>query len=99
DPAAVVAHRVEAYKVLPSPYGFINALSDGTLLDLSDGRRTHFRIVKPLPHLPPTATFQGSLAFELAEGIQPPVGDVRSYCVRDSKGELIIGMAGRCLNR
>ena len=99
DPAAVVAHHVETYKVLPSPYGIIDALADGTLVDLSDGHRTHFRVVKPLAHLPPVSMFQSVLSLELARGIQPPIGDVRGYCVRDSQGELVIGTAGRCLVR
>ena len=95
----MVAHSAETYEVLPSPYGFVDALADGTLIDLSSGRRTRFRVVKPIAHLPPVSTFQKLLSFELAEGIQPPVGDVRGYCVRDSKGELVMGMAGRCLDR
>jgi hypothetical protein len=99
DPAAVVARRAETYKVLPSPYGFIDAQADGTLVDLSDRRRTHFRVVKPLAHLPPVSVFPSLVALELAEGIQPPAGDVRGYCVRDNEGELVMGIAGRCLGR
>jgi Ca2+-binding EF-hand superfamily protein len=96
DPAKVVARHAEAYDVLPSPFGYEQAVKDGTLIDVSEGRRTGFRIVKPLPHFPAMQLGARRLDFELAEGIQPPAGDAHSYCIRDSKSELVSGQARIC---
>lgn len=96
DPSKVVAHKVDAYEVLPSPFGYEQALKDGTLVDVSGGRRTRLRVAKPLVRFPPALAGPRPIAFDLAEGVALPAGAARQYCVRDSKGELVSGQPQRC---
>ncbi|HEY6630983.1 MAG TPA: hypothetical protein VIZ90_06000 [Rhizobiaceae bacterium] len=90
DPASVVGRRPAlAYEVLPSPFGLRNALEQGVLTNLSEGRDIRFRIEKPLPYFPPTAGRGREMTFELAEGIPMPRGDTRRICVLDARGNVL----------
>ena len=90
DPASVVGRRPAVpYQVLPSPFGFRNALDQGVLTNLSDASDIRFRIEKPLLFFPPPTGPGRRMTFELADGIPMPQGDTRRICALDAQGNML----------
>lgn len=97
DPARVVSQNsVEPYDVMPSPFGYLSAIGDGTLRDVSGGAMTRFRVMKPMIRFPASELGARPLSFRLTEGVGLPDGAARTTCVLDAKGELVSGRPGRC---
>jgi hypothetical protein len=88
DPKAVVARaKVEAYKVLPSQMGLAQLVGSGAAEYLSGDQ---FRIVKPIPHLPPRMTGAHLATLILAKGVPLPPGDPGHSCiVSEETGERV----------
>lgn len=83
DPRSVVATaRVEPYKVLPSQMGLAQLIGAGSVT-MTSGRS--FRIVRPIPHLPPSMGGAHSVLLELAENVPMPPGDPVHTCIRSAK--------------
>lgn len=97
DAAKVISQNsVEPYDVMPSPFGYLSAIGDGTLRDVSGGAMTQFRVLKPIARFPAAELAARALSFRLTEGVSLPDGTTRATCVLDAKGELVAGRQGRC---
>lgn len=79
DPRSIVAKsRVEPYKVLPSQMGLAQLLGSGAVQRLSNGS---FKIVRPIPHLPPSMGGAHSVNLVVAKGVPLPPGDPVHSCI------------------
>lgn len=79
DPGKVVAKsKVEPYKVLPSQMGLAQLVGSGAIRRLPDGS---FKIVRPIPHMPPSMGGAHSVKLIVAKGVPLPPGDPVHSCV------------------
>lgn len=85
DPRRVVAKaRVESYKVLPSQMGLSQLIGSGAIQRMANGK---FRIVRPIPHMPPSMGGAHSVTLVLAKGVpMPPGSPVHSCVIRETDG-------------
>ncbi len=79
DPAKIVARApVDHYLVLPSQMGLSQLLGSGAV---ERGTGGWFRIVRPIPHLPPGMGGAHLAQFVLASGVPMPAGDPVHACI------------------
>lgn len=85
DPRQVVARtRVKRYRVLPSQMGLAQLLGSGAIQRTANGRA--LRIVRPIPHLPPSMGGAHSATLILAEGVKMPPGNPVHACILNEEG-------------
>lgn len=85
--------KVEAYKVLPSQMGLSQLIGQGAVE--KTGSRT-FRIVRPIPHLPPSMGGAHSVTFNLASDVPMPPGNPVHSCIRSEKTGQVVGNETIC---
>lgn len=94
DPRQVVAKtKVERYQVLPSQMGLAQLIGSGAIERLSSGE---FRIVRPIPRMPPSMGGAHSVTLVLAKGVPLPPGDPVHSCVIDEATGKPIKPGARC---
>ena len=90
DPREVVAaSSVEPYVVLPSQAGISQLIGSGALQWVPPTQL--YRIVKPIPRLPPGMGGGHSVNFILEPGIPTPPGDPVHSCLMDAQGTPLAG--------
>jgi Ca2+-binding EF-hand superfamily protein len=78
DPRSIVAKaRVAPYAVLPSQMGLSQLIGSGAIQPTGSG----YRIVRPIPQMPPSMGGAHSVRLELANGVPMPPGDPVHSCV------------------
>jgi hypothetical protein len=93
DPRTVVASAdVQRYQVLPSQMGISQLLGSGALERES---RNSFRIVRPIPHMPPSMGGAHSVTLILAKGVPLPPGDPVHSCIVSEESGTSRGAACR----
>jgi hypothetical protein len=94
SPSEVVAGApVSLYQVLPADMGLSQLVGAGALEPL-DGDR--FRLLRPIPHLPPGMAGAHSITLLLAEGVPPPPGDPAHSCVLHERDQPLFKRGGDC---
>jgi hypothetical protein len=80
DPRRVVAAaRVEPYKVLPSQMGLAQLIGSGAIERKENS--TIFRLVRPIPRMPPRMNGAHSIKLIVAKGVPLPPGSAGHSCV------------------
>jgi Ca2+-binding EF-hand superfamily protein len=69
---------VEPYKVLPSQMGLAQLIGSGAIERVS---RDTFRVVRPIPHMPPSMGGAHSVTLRFAKGVPLPPGDPGHSCI------------------
>ena len=87
DPRHIVTKaRVEPYKVYPSQMGLAQLLGSGAIERNASG----YRIVRPIPRMPPSMGGAHSVKITVASGVPLPPGDPVHSCVMiEDTGEAI----------
>jgi Ca2+-binding EF-hand superfamily protein len=94
DSRHVVARtRVERYQVLPSQMGLAQWIGAGAIEALANDK---FRIVRPIPHMPPSMGGAHSVTLVLAKGIPLPPGDPVHSCVLSEETGEALRPGARC---
>lgn len=74
----VTKARAEPYKVYPSQIGLAQLLGSGAIERQANGS---FRVVRPIPHMPPSMGGAHSVKMTVAKGVPLPPGDPVHTCV------------------
>ena len=88
----VAAAPVATYQVLPSQMGLAQLIGAGAIQPLGDDR---FRVVRPIPHLPPGMAGAHSATLVLAGGVPRPPGDPGHSCIVEERN-FYLGSDRRC---
>ncbi|HYD36032.1 MAG TPA: hypothetical protein VEA60_00345 [Allosphingosinicella sp.] len=91
--AVVAATPVGLYEVLPSQMGLAQLIGAGAVEPLGG---ESFRVLRPIPRLPPRMSGAHSVTLILADGVPPPPGDSGHSCMIRERDEHLLRAGGEC---